>query len=257
VLWGDVMRRAIWRVLAVAGATGLIGWLARPTPRTAPHTALRYYLALPHGWNPNRSWPILVVVDGANHGHFLWNFLRFRWARRDLPFILIAPLVVSNGGHPDPRAYPYAPAVWDQVATQGAVPFDATGVLAIADNVRHRYHGEDTFWISGWSAGGHLSWQLILTHPERLAGAVLANANYAGRGVTTISTAPERIHLPINAFQGDRDPVFGVLNQQWATAAAQARAHGYTNLSHEIVTGGKHAPFPKQVFASLATYLPR
>src|SRR5262249_1461880 len=86
-----------------------------------------------------RSWPILVIVDGVNHGHFLWNFLRFRWARHDLPFILVAPLVVSNSGTPNPHDYSYRPEVWSQAAAQGAVGFEAAGVLAIVDEVQHTY----------------------------------------------------------------------------------------------------------------------
>jgi len=250
-------RSIVFGVLALL-SLGVLGlWQTLPTPRTAQRAPMQYYVALPRGWNLDRSWPILVIVDGVNHGHFLWNFLRFRWARHDLPFILVAPLVVSNTGTPNPHDYSYSPEVWAQVAAEGAVPFDAAGVLAIVDEVQHTYHGQHTFWITGWSAGGHLTWQLIFSHPERLAGAVLAGANYAGRGITTISTAPQRVHLPIKAFQGESDPLVGALTQQWEQAAQQARAHGYTNLSREIITGARHTPFPDQVFSYLATYLPR
>src|SRR5262249_2168855 len=113
-------------------------------------------------------------------------------------------------------------------------------------------HGQTTFWMTGWSAGGHLTWQVIFSHPERLAGAVLAGANYAGRGITTISTAPQRVQLPIKAFQGESDPLAVALTQQWEAAAQQARAHGYTNLSREIITSAGHTPFPDQVFSYLA-----
>ena len=243
-------------VLLSAGLASVLGLLLGPRLLPAPRQARRhpmlYYLALPHGWSPAHTWPILVVVDGANHGHFLWNFLRFRKARHALPFILVAPLVVTNTGHPDPQASPYSPAVWTRIAQEGAAQFDATGVLAIVDEVRQTYHGQDKFFLTGWSAGGHLAWQLIFTHPDRLAGAVLAAANFAGRGVTQVSQAPGRTTLPITVLQGDHDPLQPALTEQWERAYHLAASHGYTKVVREHIAGAGHSPFPAQVFATLA-----
>jgi hypothetical protein len=109
-----MMRKLRVAFLSLVGTVGLItvlGWLLLPKPHTAQHHPLRYYLSLPAHGSPQRIWPILVVVDGVNHGHFLWNFLRFQQARHSLSFILISPLIVSNSGHPDPHDYPYSPEV--------------------------------------------------------------------------------------------------------------------------------------------------
>jgi hypothetical protein len=89
---------------------------------------------------------------------------------------------------------------------------------------------------------------LIFTHPERLAGAVLAGSNYAGRGVTTISTAPERVQLPIHGLQGNRDSHLTALNAQWEQATALAAQHGYRNITRTIIPSASHDPFPAQVF---------
>lgn len=238
-------------IAGAAGITALIGWRRLPKPRIARSHPLRYYLALPARWSPERTWPILVAVDGVNHGHFRWNFLRFQHARHSLPFILISPLVVSNSGRPNFHDYPYRPEVWAQMQSQSAVRFDAAGVLAIVDEIQQTYRGEPTFYLTGWSAGGHLAWHVIFTHPECLAGAVLVGANYAGRGVTTISTAPERAQLPIYGLQGDRDARLMALNEQWQQATALAAQHGYRNITRALIPHAPHDPFPARVFEAL------
>ena len=120
---GDMMRYKLrmpfLKTIAITILITALGWLLLPKPHTARHHPLRYYISLPAHWSPDRSWPILVAIDGVNDGHFLWNFLRFQQARHDLPFILISPLVVSNSGHPDPYNYPYSPEVWAQVDDEG------------------------------------------------------------------------------------------------------------------------------------------
>src|SRR3954451_12974966 len=134
-----MMRKLPVTLLSIVGTAGIIamiGWQLLPKPQIANHHPARYYLSLPAHWSPERTWPILVVVDGVNQGHFLWNFLRFQQAHHSLPFILISPLVVSNSGHPDPHDYPYSPEVWAHVQNEGAVPFDAAGILAIVDQVQ-------------------------------------------------------------------------------------------------------------------------
>jgi dienelactone hydrolase len=138
---------------------------------------------------------------------------------------------------------------------EGAVPFDAAGVLAIVDQVQQTYHGEPTFYLTGWSAGGHLAWYLIFTHPERLAGVVLAGANYAGRGVTTISSAPERVQLPIQGLQGNRDSHLTALNAQWEQATTLAAHHGYRTITRAIIPDAPHDPFPAHVFEALKRML--
>jgi dienelactone hydrolase len=250
---GQLMRKRtlFLGLVTTIGIVAVIGWQFLPQPYIAQRHPIRYYLSLPAHWSQDRSWPILVIVDGVNQGHFLWNFLRFRQARHALPFILISPLVISNSGHPDSHDYSYSPDVWARVDRQGAVPFDAAGVLAIVDEVQQIYHGEHQFYLTGWSAGGHLAWYLIFTHPERLAGVVLAGANYAGRGVTAISTAPERASLPIRGIQGDHDSHLAALNGQWEQATALAAHQGYGNIARTIIPNASHDSFPDYVFTEL------
>jgi poly(3-hydroxybutyrate) depolymerase len=168
---------------------------------------MQYYVSLPAGWTPVRRWPIVVTNDGADHTFRLQcqTFMRARGAQ---PFIIVTPVTVSNGGRRDPRAYPYAPDVW-AAAIADPLAFDEAGVLAVIRDVQQDEHGADMVALTGFSAGGHLAWQRTLTHPARWGGVAFAAANYAGRGLTALSNAPERADLPIHAFQGDRDSLRG------------------------------------------------
>ncbi|MBV9867076.1 MAG: dienelactone hydrolase family protein [Abitibacteriaceae bacterium] len=207
--------------------------VAQPELKTARAVATQYYLALPDGWTPQATWPILVTLEGSGH-NFLRNCQAFMRARKAQPFIIVTPCVSSNGND----------------------PADMQAVLAIAREVQQDEHGQPKFFVTGFSAGGHLAWQLILMHPELLAGAVPAAANFLGRGVTTFSTAPERAQLPIHALQGDKDPYLTALNRQWDNAEQTARAHGYQNISRTIIAGAGHSPFASEGIAFFATLLP-
>ncbi len=57
---------------------------------TAPNHSMSYYHALPQGWTAAKKWPIGMVIESANR-EFQSNLYEFVQARRDLPFILVAP----------------------------------------------------------------------------------------------------------------------------------------------------------------------
>jgi hypothetical protein len=87
-----------------------------------------------------------------------------------------------------------------------------------------------------------------LIHPERMAGVVLVGANYAGRGVVSISTAPERAQLPIRGLQGDRDAHLTALNAQWEMATTRAAQQRYRNIARTMLPNAPPGPFPDDVF---------
>jgi poly(3-hydroxybutyrate) depolymerase len=220
-------------VLLSTCAWGQTAPTTQPELKTAHAVKTQYYISLPQGWNADATWPILVAIDGSGHG-FQHNCQAFVRARKDLSFIIVTPCVSSNGND----------------------PADAQAVLAIVKEVRAENHGQPKFFLTGFSAGGHLVWQLIFSHPELLAGAVPAAANYRGRGITTISDSPDRVQLPIHAFQGDKDPFLKFLDQQWADALKLANSHGYTNLDRTMVPGVGHNAFPNECIAFFSTLLP-
>lgn len=218
-------------VLGLLARSGFGGAAAEQQPelKTAKAVPVKYYLALPAGWNAKKTWPILVTISGSGH-NFLPNCQEFMQARSRLPFIIVTPHVISNGNDPN----------------------DLAAVLAIVREVQKDAQGQPKFFITGFSAGGHLAWQLILMHPELLAAAAPAAGNFLGRGVTEVSSAKERVQLPIHGFQGDKDQVLDPLNKQWTDAEDTARKHGYTNIVRTVVPGAGHQAFPQQVVSFFA-----
>ncbi|MGA2497209.1 MAG: redoxin domain-containing protein [Tepidisphaeraceae bacterium] len=206
----------------------------QPVLKTGTAVPVKYYLSLPRGWTARTTWPIVVTIDGSGHD-FLANCRGFSMARGDLPFIVVTPCVTSNDNDPD----------------------DEKAVLAIVKEVQQSEHGQPKFFITGFSAGGHLAWQVTFAHPDLLAGVGLAAANFRFRGLSSFSTSPARIDLPIQEFQGDKDGHADSLNQQWNDAAQLAAEHGYKNLTHTMVPGAGHQPFSSQVLRCFSAILPQ
>jgi len=109
-------------------------------------------------------------------------------------------------------------------------------------------------YLTGFSAGAHLAWSFVLTHPDRLAGAAMASANFAGRG---IAEASSRVTdgVPVKGFVGKADSRFDVLSDQWHAARSLALKRGHSDLDRVVVAGAGHSPFAREVlsyFAGLA-----
>jgi poly(3-hydroxybutyrate) depolymerase len=225
---------ALLSLIAIAKADPATAPATQPSLVTAADVPVKYYLSLPKGWNVAKTWPIVVTLDGSGH-NFLGNCKAFMAARGERPFILVTPCVSSNGND----------------------PADQKAVLAIISEVRKAHHGQEKVFLTGFSAGGHCTWQITYTHPEILAGVALAAANFRGRGLHAFSDSPSRADLPIHAFQGDKDAFVLPLNEQWKDAEKAAAEHGYKNLKHTVVPGATHQAFAKQVLDYFETLLSR
>ena len=202
--------------------------------KTAEGSDVKYYLALPTGWTPKSTWPIVVTLDGAGH-NFQGNHKGFIGARGKLPFILITPCVSSNGND----------------------PADLKAVLAIVQEIQKPANGQPKFFVTGFSAGGHVMWQLVFMHPELLAGAASAAGNFRNRGIDGISKAPERVQLPIHEFLGEKDGIRVALSQQWQDALKLAHENGYENLTLTNVPEAQHQAFAGKVIEFFASLLPK
>ena len=243
--------------LAVAGLVASAS--AEPLRlETAEGHPMQYYVSPPRGWSAARSWPIVVVVEAAEK-EFEANARRFVDARGDLPFIIVAPIVVTNGrqGQRDPRVYPYSPATWDAIERDGVCGFDLEGLGRVLDKVRRTYRGEERVFATGFEAGAHLVWALVLQRPETLRAAAPVAGNYMGRCVdeSAISTHPARADLPVQAFVGaDDEPMGprGPLHAQFERARKLAQEHGYRAVSETLVRGKGHVPMPGEVLAFFA-----
>jgi len=249
-------------LLAVFISANLISANAsQPQLKTASTHPIQYYLSLPDGWSAGKKWPVVVVIESANR-EFQNAATIFAQSRQSVPFILITPLVVTNGGagYRSVPTYHYSNAVWDQIQNSGPFNFDMDGITAIMKDVVKEYGGEDRYFVTGFEAGGHSVWAIVLNHPEFTRGAALVIPNYLGRWVDEehISSDAKRVDLPIRVFVGSKDnaaaggsPIFTQLER----AIQVANAHGYRNVSRVSVAGKGHEPLADEVLAKVRDFI--
>jgi dienelactone hydrolase len=223
--------------------------------KTASGHPMQYYLALPQNWTASKKWPVVVVIESANR-EFQSNTETFVRARQSLPFILVAPLAISNGGANYRRipTYHYSDAVWNEIERVGACQFDRAGIAAVVRDVTRLYAGEDRYFVTGWEAGGHTVWPMLFQHPEALRGAALVSPNYRGRCMDDVpfSSSPQRIKLPVTVFGGESDAGWNrgqPLYMQSQDAIKLAREHGYESVSESVAPGKGHGPLAEEVLA--------
>lgn len=232
-----------------------------PQLKTASSHPIQYYLSLPEGWTIGKKWPVVVVIESADRD-FLQAATVFAQARGPRPFILITPLVVTNGGsgYRNVPTYHYSDAVWATIQNTGPFNFDVGGITAIMQDVRKQYGGEDKYFIAGLEAAGHTIWGILFKQPEVMRGAALVCPNYLGRWVDEqhISPAPERVALPIRNFVGAKDdlcvpgrPIY----TQMQKAISLAEAHGYKNVSVTRVEGKGHERLADEVLTYFSSLL--
>ncbi len=222
--------------------------------RTCP---TQYFISLPIGWTPTKKWPIFMynVHDGwhgaaPNDGPQI-----FAQKRGNMPFIIVTVITKSIVGNDNG----YPPDVLNYCNTTSDQLFDEIAVIELFQQIKADYNGEDKFYWDGFSACGHAFWPLVMWRPEFIAAACVSAGNYLGnggpnpsdlgRGMTSkgVSNAPERINLPVKQYTGEYDSVAAIgvttgkgMWQQFMNAKATCEAHGYTNVSIDILPGVGH-----------------
>jgi hypothetical protein len=224
--------------------------------RAATH-AMRYRIALPHGWVASRTWPVLVVIPDARRD-FEANLGRFVDARGERPYILVAPEVLSCGGARTRTRdhYSYTASEWDSLQGGDDFAFDDGGLAAVLADVHTQWHGESRAFLTGWEAGGHTVWAQTFRHPERWRGVAPVTTNYQQRGVdpASFSRAPERRTLAIQPLRcgaptGEAGAAVQAIDRQIAQALSDARDHGFAPRPVSVVAGADHGPLPEAVLA--------
>jgi predicted esterase len=232
-----------------------------PELKTASTHPIQYYLSLPEGWTAEKKWPVVVVIDGAER-EFSQAANAFEKARGHRPFILVTPLVVTNGGagYRTVPTYHYSDQVWERVQASTQFNFDMEGITAIMEDVVKQYGGEGKYFLTGFEAGGHTVWGILFNHPEAVRGATLVCPNYLGRWVdeTHLSSATDRGGLPIRNFVGTKDdlcqpgrPIY----TQMQKAMTLADANGYKNISLVRVEGKGHERLADEVLEYFSSLL--
>src|SRR6185369_88112 len=155
-------------LLALSFAPGSLVHASEPPQlKTGSTHPIQYYLSLPEGWTNTKKWPVVVVIDSAERD-FSQAATAFAQARGSRPFILVTPLVVTNGGagFRSVPTYHYANEVWDRIQNSGQFKFDLDGLNAIVRDVVKQYGGEEKFFITVLEAAGHTMWGVLFNHPE-------------------------------------------------------------------------------------------
>jgi poly(3-hydroxybutyrate) depolymerase len=225
----------------------------KPEPMTASTHLMKYYVSLPQGWQKDKAWPVIVVIPDATRD-FAGNLAAFEKARQDLPFILVAPHVVTSGGanYRNVRSYRYADADWKKVAEAGDFRFDEQGIAAVVADVKRLYNGEERFFLTGWEAGGHTVWALTLQHPEWLRAVAPVSTNYQGRWLdeASISKSNARTSLPIEVFFCERTAAsqgWDFLMKQTKAAMNIAERHGFPSIPMQTIASKPHGPLAEEV----------
>jgi hypothetical protein len=154
-----------------------------PQLKTASSHPIQYYLSLPEGWVAGKKYPVVVVIESADR-EFLQAAMAFAQARAARPFILVTPLVLTNGGagYRSVPPYHYSDAVWSRIQHDGPFNFDMQGITAIMRDVAKQYGGEDKYFITGLEAAGHTIWGILFNHPETVRAAALVCPNFRQMG---------------------------------------------------------------------------
>lgn len=236
-------------------------WQASQGPllKQARGHTMQYYLSVPAGWSADRKWPVIVAVEGAG-----CNFAGMNGAYggpKNTQWLVLTPCGFSNTNSLDGAEgkYPYRKEVIAEWDTK-RIAFDEPGLLAALDDVRADWNGEEKFYMTGFSGGGILTWHFIFTHPEKLAGAAPASANFSGLRAEA-SKAPEREKLPIHVFQGEDDEYrkpdsISPLDRQWEAAKATLEQNGYMNWKYELVPKQGHSACRDEVLKFFASLRP-
>jgi poly(3-hydroxybutyrate) depolymerase len=247
-----ISRKAIIVLLLLQMST-TYGQPATLELKKASNHPIQYYVSLPANWSSKSKWPVVIVLEAAEK-QFKTNAERFITARKDMPFIIVAPFITTNGqqGHNDPSIYPYSPAVWDTINKVSICKFDINGLRSIINDVKKDFFGSDKVFITGFEAGTHLVWAMIFQHPELLSAAAPVAGNYRSRCMenNSFSNDDSRTTLPIKNFTGSNDKDFGPdgrFHSQYLEGKNLALSHRYKNISETEVPGKAHVPLPEEV----------
>lgn len=221
--------------------------------KTASTHAMRYYVSLPSNWSAAKAWPVVFIIDSADR-EFDATAKLFETARGARPFILVTPMVISNGGprYRSAPAYRYSEVAWAAAEKAGSCRFDTDGLAAVAADVRREYHGREGYYIAGLEAAGHTIWMQIFTRPEALRGAALIAPNFQARCLEEIgySNAASRKDLPVKVLGGARDELWAEGKPFYAQTVEARRVaveRGYSNISQTVVPGKGHEWMPAEV----------
>src|SRR5262244_1143159 len=91
------MLKLLFSVLLIASCMTRVSVSEQPQLKTASTHPIQYYLSLPDGWVAGKKYPVVIVIESADREFQKAATLFSRSPQRGR-FILVTPLVVTNGG---------------------------------------------------------------------------------------------------------------------------------------------------------------
>ena len=211
-----------------------------------------YYLHVPPSYSPAQTMPLLVVLHGYAGDHASAAaqaaMMRGQWstAADRYGFVVVAPVGKDSDGS------------WDLPPPIGATDYDVIG--AVKADVQQAYNIESSrVYLWGFSAGGHVAWDLVLNADEyntplnqsNLAafalsagamGQLACNPQVSGWCASLVSSVPRK--LPINIHIGVSDPLLAFAQYDRAMLLAHGWQQGNT-LSYTEFAGGHTYTLPQ------------
>jgi pimeloyl-ACP methyl ester carboxylesterase len=182
--------------------------------RQASAHPLRYRLALPRGYarQPGKKWPVLVLLCGKSANPFEGMPEDYLQIRGELPCLLAVPCTFMHHTYldSDELRAKFREYYGDFAGPppQERLTWDEAGILAMLDDLTANYDAELRAYLCGFSAGGVLTYHLLLTHPERIAAAVTVCGNFlkfTDYAVPSPAAAADAARIPVRILLGEND----------------------------------------------------
>ena len=132
--------------------------------------------------------------------------------------------VTINGGMVMPAWYDILEMGLDRKVDHAQIQESAQAVSDIIDREMSRGISSNRIIIAGFSQGGAVGYEVVLSSPHTLGGLIAMSTYFATAGNITLN--PANAKLPIHIFHGTDDPVVPVALSQ--KAKEQLESLGYT-----------------------------
>lgn len=192
-----------------------------------------YQIFVPSAWTPDRKWPLVVALHGANLDET--NMLgraggRMQQLAEQRGVIVVAPLGYRiNSAYGSQRGMGRLLGIDDTRLRRSEAD-----VLAVTDLVTAEYSVDpERVYLTGNSMGGGGTWWIGGQHPERWA--AIAPAAFGG---VIPEDVPGLSRLPILAVVGDKDEL-GMLDR--VKSAVSILRQGGVRPGYLEVAGGTHS----------------
>ena len=202
-------------------------------------------LAVPHGFDPNKTWPLLIAFSSSDHLYANWFDMMVHYRATALAEGWV--LLTGDGPKPPP--------------TLDSSGWRAGHALAALDALHRSFPGSKNWPIAcaGQSGGakraGYLA-PLFAARGYRVVGIFLEGMNEERltEAYRRFNPGHDFLRTPIYFSSGVQDPI-ATLDQQNAVEDAMRRT-GFTNIRHTNFPGG-HQVLPSEVRNALRWFWKR